>query len=78
LTDPHGFADLRTSADWSALQTLVMVRRQRRFRNQTSAETAFLSPVWMLLLIVSSTAPAPIGRLKTVCIRDWMSLSMKT
>ena len=41
LTDPHGFPDLRTTADWSGLQTLVMLRRERRSRQQTTEETAF-------------------------------------
>lgn len=41
LTDPQGFPELRTSADWAGLQTLVMVRRERRIRQQTACETAF-------------------------------------
>jgi predicted transposase YbfD/YdcC len=41
LTDPQGFADLRTTADWRGLQTLLMVRRERRTRQQSTEETAF-------------------------------------
>lgn len=41
LTDPNGFPDLRTTADWTGLQTLVMIRRERRIQNRNTQETAF-------------------------------------
>jgi predicted transposase YbfD/YdcC len=41
LTDANGFPALRTSADWKGLQTLVMVRRERRVQGKVSQETAF-------------------------------------
>ena len=41
LSDPHGFPFLHEAAAWPRLQTLVMLRRERRFPGHTSVETAF-------------------------------------
>lgn len=50
LFDPDGFSTLRTTADWKGLQTLVMVKRERRVQGKSSHETAFF--------IASLAAPA--------------------
>lgn len=50
LFDPDGFPALRTTADWKGLQTLVMVKRERRLPGESSQETAFF--------IASLAAPA--------------------
>ena len=41
LSDPQGFPFLHEAAAWPRLQTLVMLRRERRFPDHTSVETAF-------------------------------------
>ena len=41
LTDPHGFPDLRNTAAWADLRTLVMIRRERRLPDKTTVETAY-------------------------------------
>jgi len=41
LTDPQGFPYLYQAADWVNLQTVVMVRRERRLPDKTTVETAY-------------------------------------
>jgi predicted transposase YbfD/YdcC len=36
-----GFPDLRNTADWEGLQTVVMVRRERRLTDKTTVEFAY-------------------------------------
>jgi predicted transposase YbfD/YdcC len=41
ISDPMGFPDLRNTAAWPGLQTLVMVRRERRLSDETTIEFAY-------------------------------------
>lgn len=41
LSDPLGFPFLHQAAAWPKLQTLAMLRRERRFSDHTTVETAF-------------------------------------
>jgi predicted transposase YbfD/YdcC len=41
LSDPHGFPFLHDAAAWPTLQTLAMLRRERRFPDHATVETAF-------------------------------------
>lgn len=41
ITDPDGFPYLHNAAAWAKLQTVVMVRRERRLAEKTTLETAY-------------------------------------
>jgi predicted transposase YbfD/YdcC len=41
LSDPNGFPFLHDASAWPKLQTLTMLRRERRFPDHTTLETAF-------------------------------------